>query len=117
MKYQPPFQPTGLADAGAEVARLRHVQTLVREIAGLPTGRFRGAMDESARVSAAYVCALPIVQRRFEEEAASIARWSRAGLEALLELDESGRPVEAAARRLAEELQSALSALATIVDA
>ena len=74
-------------------------------------------MDESARVSAAYASALPIIQRRFEEEAASIARWSRAGLEALLELDERGRPVQAAARRLAEELQRALSGLAAIVGA
>ena len=117
MKHALPLPPTGLADAGTEVARLRHVQTLVREIAGLPTGHFRGAMDESARVSAAYASALPIVQRRFEEEAASIARWSRAGLEALLDLDESGRPVRAAARRLADELQTALSRLASIVGA
>jgi hypothetical protein len=117
MKLTGIFHAPGLADAGAEIARLRHVQTLVREIGGLSVGKCAGAMDESARISAAYVTALPIVQWRFDEETAIVARWASTGLEALLSLDETGRPIEAASRRLAEELENALARLGRIVEA
>jgi hypothetical protein len=117
MKLSGIFHAAGLADAGGEVARLRQVQTLVREIGRLPVGRCAGAMDESARISAAYSGALPIVQWRFDEEAAIMARWASAGLEALLTLDEAGRPIEAASRRLAAELETGLGRLAKIVGA
>ena len=115
MTHQPAtFHAPGLTDAGAEIARLREVLSLVREIGG-ETGNDPGALDEAARVSSAYASALPIVQRRFDEETAIVARWAAAGLEALLILDESGRPARAAASRLALELDRALARLARIV--
>src|SRR4051794_24332963 len=104
------FPIPGLADAGGEIARLRQVLALVYDIAGsAPATGDRGdspGLDEAARVSGAYEAALPIVQRRFDEEAAVTARWASAGLEALLKLTDNGWPVQAAARRLAAELDS-----------
>ena len=102
----------GTADAGGEIARLRQVLALVEEIAGL--GRASpadGAMDEAARVSAAYAGALPIHQKRFDSFASETARWAAAGVEALLKLEEGGLPVAAAAERLGEELRRALAQL------
>jgi hypothetical protein len=116
MTHQPAtFHAPGLTDAGAEIARLRQVLALVCEIAGEAAPG--DSLDAAARVSGGYASALPIVQRRFDEEAAAVARWAAAGLEALLVLDESGRPAKAAACRLAEELDRALGQLARIVGA
>src|SRR3954469_1592230 len=101
MTHQPAtFHAPGLTDAGAEIARLRQVLALVREIAGEAGGRTADALEAGAPVSSDYACARPIVQRRFDDEAAIVARWAAAGLEALLLLDESGRPVQAPAGRL-----------------
>ena len=117
MTHQPAtFHAPGLTDAGAEIARLREVLSLVREIGG-ETGNDPGALDEAARVSSAYASALPIVQRRFDEEIAIVARWAAAGLEALLILDESERPTKAAASCLALELERALAGVGRIVAA
>jgi hypothetical protein len=116
MTHQPgTFRAPGLTDAGAEIARLREVLALVREIGGGEIGAAGSALDEAARVSSAYASALPIVQRRFDEETGIVARWAAAGLEALLILDETGRPAKAAASRLALELERALARLARIV--
>jgi hypothetical protein len=116
MRHQPgTFHAPGLTDAGAEVARLRQVLALVREIGGGGGGASGIALDEAARISSAYAAALPIVQRRFDEETAIVARWAAAGLEALLILEESDRPTRAAATRLAIELEAALAKLARIV--
>ena len=113
----PPYAP-GLADAGAEIAQLRHVLALVSEIAGAEPGKpDAAALDEAARIGAAYASALPIDQRRFDEFAASTARWAAAGVEALLRLTERGWPTRAAAERLARELRKALAELARIVSA
>ena len=118
MTHQPAhFQAPGLTDAGGEIARLRQVLALVRDVACLGGGAASPALDEAARISSAYDSALPIVQRRFDEEAAITARWASAGLEALLKLTDNGWPVEAAARRLAAELESTLVKLARIVSA
>jgi hypothetical protein len=106
----------GTADAGGEIAQLRQVLALVEELAG--TGGAPDAdLDEAARVSAAYEAAQPIVQRRFDTEAARTARWAAAGLEALVTLEERGWPVQAAAGKLAEELRKALGLLREIVSA
>ena len=107
----------GTADAGGEVAQLRQVLALVEELAGTIAGPDGGALDEAARVSAAYEAAQPIVQRRFDNEAARTARWAAAGLEALVTLEERGWPVKPAAGKLAEELRKALAELREIVSA
>jgi hypothetical protein len=107
----------GTADAGGEIAQLRQVLALVEELAGAASGPDGGALDEAARVSAAYESAQPIVQRRFDTEAARTARWAAAGLEALVTLEERGWPVKPAAGKLAEELRKALGQLRQIVSA
>ena len=107
----------GTADAGGEIAQLRQVLALVEELAGTGGDVGGPALDEAARVSAAYDAALPIVQRRFDQEAARTARWSAAGLEALVKIAEHDWPVKAAAGRLAEELHKALRKLRDIVSA
>jgi hypothetical protein len=112
-QQEPPFYAPGLADAGAQLAQLRQVLTLVEEMAGSSALSPKDSdLDEAARVSAAYARALPIDQKRFDGLAAETARWAKAGVEALLKLDEAGMPVRAAAERLAEELEKGLTALA-----
>lgn len=112
-QQQPPFYAPGLADAGAQLAQLRQVLALIEEMAGRITLSPRDdALDEAARVSAAYARALPIDQKRFDALAGETARWAKAGVEALLKLDDAGMPVRAAAERLSEELEKGLAALA-----
>ena len=112
-QQEPPFYAPGLADAGAQIAQLRQVLTLVEELAGRATLTPKdSALDEAARVSAAYARALPIDQKRFDNLAAETARWAAAGVGALLKLDEAGLPVRAAAERLGEELEKGLATLA-----
>ena len=106
----------GTADAGAQLARLSEVLALVEELAGRSTSpRADAALDQAAQASAAYEAAFPVVQRRFDMLAAEIGVWAAAGVEALLVLRERGRPVEAAASRLADELQKSLDRLREIV--
>ena len=107
----------GTADAGGEIAQLRQVLALVEELGGVAVAPDSGALDEAARVSAAYEAAQPIVRRRFDTEAARTARWAAAGLEALVTLAERGWPVRPAAGRLGEELRKALGELREIVSA
>jgi hypothetical protein len=107
----------GTADAGGEIAQLRQVLALVEELAGTGAAPDPIALDEAARISAAYDTALPIVQRRFDTEAARTARWAAAGLEALVTLEERGWPVASAAGKLADELKKALAMLRAIVSA
>ena len=109
---------TGIADAGAEIAQLRQVLALVEEIAGRPPARPDAkALDEAARVSAAYGSALPIVQKRFDALAAETANWAASGVEALMKIAQADRPTGPAAARLADELGKALARLGTIVSA
>ncbi|HEX4737557.1 MAG TPA: hypothetical protein VH331_08350 [Allosphingosinicella sp.] len=118
MKHaQGAYLAPGLADAGGEVARLRQVLQLVQEIAGAAPAPADAALDQSARIGAAYERALPIDQRRFDEHAADTARWAAAGLQALLQIEEQGRPCRAAARVVAERLGRALGELERIVRA
>jgi hypothetical protein len=108
----------GTTDAGAHLARLGEVLALIEEIAGAaPTPGHDRALDEAARVSAAYEAALPIVQRRFDMLATETGAWAAAGVEALVLLRERQRPSRAAAERLAEELRKALFRLREIVSA
>lgn len=106
----------GAADPGGAVAELRHVLGLVEEIAGRPSSCGEAeALDEAARIEAAYARAWPITQRRFERLAAETAGWAAAGVEVLILLEESKRPARAAATRLADELAAALSRLSAMV--
>ena len=105
------YLPSG-ADAGRQLAQLRHVQALVEQLAGR-TASGRGgdeALDQSARLSGAYDHALPVVQRRFDILASETAAWAATGVEALLTLGDAAP--KAAAAALADELDRALGALA-----
>lgn len=111
-QQQPPFYAPGLADAGAQIAQLRHVLALIEEMAGQASLSPEDEMlDEAARISAAYARALPIDQKRFDSLASETARWASAGVAALLKLDDAGMPVRAAAERLAAELHKGLAEL------
>ncbi|HLL58367.1 MAG TPA: hypothetical protein VK391_00555 [Allosphingosinicella sp.] len=102
-------------EAGRQVAQLRHVLSLVEEIAGGPhrPGGGDEALDESARVTSAYSAGLPIVQRRFDALAVETAAWSAAAVEALLNAGD--RRSKAAARRLGDELAKALTQLSELL--
>ena len=115
--WSPAFVP-GLADAGAQIAQLRRVLALVEELAGRPQPpRGDAALDEAARISAAYDAAAPVDQRRFDRRAARAIAAASAGAEALLTLEVRTRPRGPAADRLAAELRRALAELAEIVAA
>ena len=106
----PPAQPSA-ADPGRQIAQLREALRLVERIAGRPdTGPDDSRLDAAAMVSAAYVRALPVTQRRFDALAAETVIWAAAGVEALL-VPGDGPPPRAAAARLADRLDRALSAL------
>ena len=107
----------GLADAGAQVAQLRRILALVEEIAGRAAGDGDGALDEGARIAAAYEAALPIDRRRFDRAAWAAVAGASAGASALVTLEERGGPVGPAAGRLAEELRTRLRELADILSA
>lgn len=96
-------------DAGARIAQLRHVLTLVAELARRTAPLPDAALDQDARIGAAYAEALPIVQRRFDALALEASAWAMAGAEALLAVSP---PSAAAAERLADELERAIAALA-----
>ena len=114
-----PWSPkplAGLADAGAQIAQLRRVLALVEELAGRrPSGE--AALDEGARISAAYEAAVPIDQRRFDRRAAQAIAAASKGAECLLALEIADLPRIAPAEALADELRRALRELAEIVGA
>lgn len=101
-------------ETGRQLVQLREVLTLVEGIAGRAPSRDGddAALDEDARISAAYADALPILQRRFDALAGEVAAWAATGVEALLAAGQHGRQPTAAARRLANELHAALRDLA-----
>jgi hypothetical protein len=118
MSYQSPTQfARPPIDAGRQLAQLRQVLLLVEELAGCDASKTSGddALDEGARISSVYWDALPIVRRRFDALAAETAAWSAAGVEALLKAGE--KRSRAAARRLADELQTALDTLTSMLAA
>jgi hypothetical protein len=119
MKHeQAAYHAPGLADAGGQVAQLRQVLALVEELAGhAPMPAFGAGLDQGARIKDSYARALPIDQRRFDLHAADTAHWAAAGLQALLQLEEQGRPCRAAARVLAERLARSLAELERTVRA
>ena len=102
-------------DAGRQIAQLRHVLSLVETLAGRPSapGASDAALDEAARLSSAYDEALPIVRRRFDALLGETATWSALAVEALLQGGSQAPP--AAARRLADELQTAFKRLTALL--
>ncbi|HEX8216550.1 MAG TPA: hypothetical protein VF577_03705 [Allosphingosinicella sp.] len=96
-----------IADSPRQLAQLGQVLLLIERIAGRSgeTGGPDAALDEAARIGAAYGDALPIVQRRFDALVAETAGWTAAGVEALTR---AGGSVAAAAR-LADELRDAIA--------
>ena len=112
MNHQaPPLPSSAGPDLGRQIAQLREALRLIERIAGRPAGpQADDALDEAARISAAYEAALPVVQRRFEALAAETAIWAAAGVEALLAAGEAAPP-RAAAARLADSLGKALREL------
>src|SRR3954469_15506825 len=105
-QHDVPIYAPGLAAAGGPGAQLREVLALVEEIAGA-RARAGGdaALEEAARVSAAYAAGPPVAQRRFDARPAAPPRWPAAGVETLLGLQEQGRPAASAAAALAEALR------------
>jgi ABC-type transporter Mla subunit MlaD len=112
----PPYAP-GLADAGGQVAQLCQVLALVAEVAGTPRADGDAALDEAARISAAYESAPPVAQRQFDGLADETERWAAAGVETLIALRDRERPCAAAAARLAAEIEAALGRLGEAVSA
>jgi len=110
----PPSAPLFGTDPGRQVAQLREALRLVERIAGRRRAPQEHLLDEAARLSAAYDAALPVTQRRFEALASETSLWAAAGVEALLAAGEAAPP-RAAAARLAERLDSALSEMAAIL--
>ena len=94
-------------DAAGHVAQLRQVLALVEQIAGRPAPAVDTALDEAARVGAAYADALPVTRRRFDALTAETVAWAAAGVEALTRAGGS----RAAASRLADELRETIESL------
>ena len=117
MTRQASHPAPGLADAGGQVAQLHRILFLVAELGGGSATPEGPALDQAARISAAYQNALPIDQRRFDAAAGETVRWATAGAEALLKVEESGLPCRAASRSLAGALAGALHTLSGIVNA
>jgi hypothetical protein len=98
------------SDPGRQVASLREVLLLVRTISGSAAVRDPDALlDEAARVSSAYARTSPVNQRRFDAQAAEIAAWAAAGVEALLSAGDPPPPAPAA--RLAQAIEDHLARL------
>lgn len=94
---------------------MREILLLVRELSGTGSDPSADAMlDEAATISSLYERATPVAQRRFDGQAAEIAAWAAAGVEALLASGVPPRP--SAARRLAERLDESLSRLTGSLD-
>jgi hypothetical protein len=111
------FHELAGGDAGRQYARLGNVLDLVRQISG-QQGRARDrALDESARVSSAYEDAPPIVRRGFDTRVAEASGWASSGLDALAAAADPGQPPRAAAARLAEELDVAMTDLKKLLRA
>lgn len=112
-----PLAAPTVADAGRQVAQLRQVLVLVSQIAGREPvlGSEDSALDENARIAAAYDDTLPILRRRFDALAAETAAWAAAGVAALIAAGREGEPPKAAAATLTDELHHALGKLIALL--
>jgi hypothetical protein len=109
-----------VADAGRQLAQLRHILELVEQLAGtrsIPRPR-DVALDDCARMSGFYADALPIVRRRFDALSGEIASWAGVGVAALLAAAaEKGDGSKAAAAALAVELRAGIEDLTELLGA
>lgn len=104
-------------DAGRHYARLGSVLDLVHQIAkSRPEARDR-ALDETARLIGAYEAATPIARRRFDTLASEASVWAAAGVDALASAADPAMQPRAAARRLADELDEALTEMRKLLGA
>jgi hypothetical protein len=111
----PPSSPPPGADPGRQIAQLREALRLVERIAGRSeSGSDEIRLDASARISEAYERALPVARHRFQALVAETTLWAAAGVEALLAVG-NGTPPRAAAARLANALERALSEMAALL--
>ncbi len=111
----PPPSHTPGTDPGRQVAQLHEALRLVEHIAGRADAEARDhRLDAAAQVSDAYDRALPIVQRRFDALAGETSVWAAAGVEALLAAGRAA-PAQAAATRLAVQLEAALGELGEMI--
>lgn len=102
--------PIQAANPAEQVSQLRHLLSLVEEIAGL-----QSAPRSSADLGEAYANALPLDQRRFHRLADETAAWAAAGVAALIAAEERGGAARAAAGKLAIELRAALDRLEALL--
>ena len=111
--HAPPAPPAPGTDPGRQVAQLHEALRLVERLAGQAGDRDR-RLEAAAQVSDAYDRALPIVQRRFDALAEEASVWAAAGVEALLAAGRQA-PAQAAAARLALQLEDALGELTGLI--
>ena len=113
-RHSPPPQGLPTGDAPRQLAQLREVLLLVRQIAGRGEAprSSDSELDEAARIGSAYGGAVPIVQRRFDALVAEAVAWAAAGVDALTRA--GGSP--AAAERLADELDEAVADILKLIN-
>jgi hypothetical protein len=106
-------------EAGAQVAHLRQALADVDALARgtRQAGAGFDALDQAARISAAYERSRPVARRRFDALAQEAVTWTGAGAEALQAAERDGELPRAAAGELARELEQTLSELARILRA
>lgn len=102
------FEDNVAAEAGPHLARLRHVLGLAQQIAGRESKGADEALDENARVSAAYEMAPPVAQRRFDTLVAETSCWASSGVDALAAAKDPRSQPRVAAAMLADELNHAI---------
>lgn len=109
---------TAPVDAGRQLDQLRHILGLVEQIAGRgPPAPGAAALEETARLNAAYEKTSSLGQRRFDALTVETAGWAAAGIQALLFAEAGSAPPRAAAAALADELDAALRKLSRLVKA
>jgi len=109
------FEENVASDAGRHLARLRHVLGLVEQIAGRESASDEEALDENARVSAAYEMAPPVVQRRFDTLIAETSCWASSGVDALAAAKDPRSQPRTAAAMLAGELDHAITQIRKVL--
>lgn len=113
----PPVPASSGADPGGQFAQLREALRLVEQLADRAPERGQDeALDEAAKLSAAYDRAPPVARRRFDALAAETSVWAAAGVEALLAANDAAEPPRRAAGRLAEAIEEALGDLSELLD-
>jgi hypothetical protein len=105
-------------DAGERIASLRGILALVERMGAGDTDPTPSdeALDEAARLSAAYADAPAVSRRRFDALAEDTTAYAAAGIAALMRARGSDG-ARSAARLLAGEMRRSIAALAAILRA